>query len=284
MSRSSRPAEWYAFGCSGFGTAHDYLTIRHYILDYNPEVVVMLVCANDYADCSPYLARQEPFQTTFYVNDDGGLVLTPSRAYRPNPIRRILAKSALVRYFWLQNPILPPSRMKPAAGEFVREGAESLATDGANRAEILERHRKTWVLVESLLERCRDECARNGATFAIAVRGNGKIVAAAETGTPYQPVPEERDPLCLGERLLQAGDKMVRPIADRLGIPFLDLTPALVAKVRATGKIHDIPGDGHYSSVGHEAAGEALAVWIETLLDARAGKSSDDGAALKSGE
>jgi lysophospholipase L1-like esterase len=62
------------------------------------------------------------------------------------------------------------------------------------------------------------------------------------------------------------GRDYLAPIATRLEIPYLDLTGALRDEVAATGKAHRFPNDNHFSDVGHDAAGKALAAWAEELL------------------
>ena len=61
------------------------------------------------------------------------------------------------------------------------------------------------------------------------------------------------------------GREQLGPIAERLGIPYLDLTDPLREMVARTGKSHCFPDDYHYGAVGHAAAGEALATFVESI-------------------
>jgi lysophospholipase L1-like esterase len=61
------------------------------------------------------------------------------------------------------------------------------------------------------------------------------------------------------------GREMVAPICGRLAIPYLDLTAALQTEVRRTGRSHTFVDDMHFNAAAHEAAGKALAEWVEGM-------------------
>jgi hypothetical protein len=274
-AQAGRPVQWYAFGVSGFGTAQEYETIRRYVLDYKPDVVILLFVQNDPFDTSPYLVNLEPHVVRYFLDADGNLSLVYPSFGKPSALRRLSARSALVRYLMLQKRLrsrLSPGVRWPVIGGLpVREGTgdfDNPALEGLDRMSMEERQEKTWALIARLFEAARDECRRGGAVFAIAFRGWADEIDAPLRPEPVPPQPKESDPRCLGPRLREMGRERVGPIAARLGIPYLDLTGALRDAVARTGRSHRIPDDGHYSALGHAAAGEALADWVETLRPA----------------
>lgn len=272
MSRPDRPVQWYAFGCSGSGTAQEYLVIGHYVLDYNPDVVVILFMSNDLFDCSPYLARQEPYGARFTLDDQGELVLTPAVRWEPLFHRRLLARSALVRYLYVQRGLFGGHQR--GGGQRRTHVREAIAAGGgvaeAYRGLSLEqRGRRTWELIEAILARAQRECADHRAVLALAWRGSRRRTAAAAAGTTYTPPPKEADPYCVAERSDEIGREFLGPITRRLGIPYLDLTEALIATEREMGRRHFWVDDGHYNEVGHAAAAEAMVEWVEELWATR---------------
>jgi hypothetical protein len=274
-AEAGRPVQWYAFGVSGFGTAQEYETIRRYVLDYRPDVVILLFAQNDPLDTSPYLGNLEPHVVRYVLDADGDLSLVYPSFGKPSALRRLSARSALVRYFVLQKRLrsrLSPGVRWPVVGGLpVREGTGDFnnpVLEGLDRMSLEERQEKTWALIARLFEAARDECRRRGAVFAIAFRGWADEIDAPLRPEPVPLQPNNADPQCLGPRLREMGRERVGPIAARLGIPYLDLTGALRDAVARTGRSHRFPDDGHYSALGHAAAGEALAAWVDTLRPA----------------
>jgi len=158
----------------------------------------------------------------------------------------------------------------PAVGGLpVRENAREFRhsiVDGLPGMSMQERQERTWALIAKLLEASRDECRRRGAVFAIAFRGWGDEIDSPIHAESLAVPPKEADPYCLGSRVREMGREWVAPMASRLGIPYLDLTEDLRTEVARSGRSHRFPDDGHFSAVGHAAAGEALARWVEILL------------------
>ncbi|MCK6456568.1 MAG: hypothetical protein L6Q92_08575 [Phycisphaerae bacterium] len=274
MSRPERPVEWYAFGCSGFGAAQNYNVIRHYALDYQPDVVVMFFTENDVHDCSPYITKLEPYVSSYELDERDELRPILSGEYRPAAWRRIVSRSALVRFAWihLQNKIARSRAPAAEAALILREGAQTLPSSSREKTDARER---SWRLIEKLLTAARDECRRQGATFAVVFRGCRTQLRADFEHRPYVPMPRSEDPWCLGARVGEMGREFIGPICGRLGIPYLDLTDALMQEARQTGRRHDFEGDAHFSPTGHAAAAKAMAAWIEPMLRSDAADRND---------
>jgi hypothetical protein len=284
MSRPDRPVEWYAFGVSGWGTNMHYETIRHYALDYRPDVVVLLFVQNDPFDGSPYIVDPGSYRPLYYLDPGGELVLVQPVYYeRPIYRPRFFTHLALVRYLVHQKLIVARLTQVDRRGvgglPLMADGAapRHVAIPGIESMSRREREARTWQLVEAILRAARDECARRGAVFAVAFRGWMFEIDAPVTGETLTPPPRSEDPFCLGSRVSEMGREQVGPIAERLGIPYLDLTDALRDEVAKSGESHVFPDDLHYNARAHARAGSELAAWAETLL-ARAGARSDGAA------
>lgn len=271
MSRPDCPVEWYAFGCSGFGTTQEYSVIRHYVLDYQPDVVIILFTQNDPLDSSPYLAPIERYVGTYCLNDHGELSALMPAYWKPAPWRRLATRLAVVRYLYLQTRLFQRPRRQPATGEVllreVTAGTRFHRINGLTEMLDEQRREATWELIEKTLAAARDECRRRGSLLALAFRGSPDEIEAPITARPYTPPPRQEDPYCLGARRQHMGREFLAPMARRLGIPYLDLADPLQEAVAKTGQSHRFPDDGHYSGFGHAAAGEALADWMETIWE-----------------
>lgn len=268
MSRPGRPAEWYGFGMAGWGTTQEHQAIEHYVLDYSPDLVILMFVQNDPADCSPYITRIERYEPKFTLDEGGGLALELPR-YKPPAWRgRVAFKSALLRYFFAQKGVW--ERLRGAGhqplGDVPLRGGAGAVDEEAGRDSALSREAKTWLLIEKILEATRDEVHRRGSRFAVVFRGNYRQLDLAVEGKPYEPAPKEKDPYCLHQRFDEMGREFVGPIAARLGIPYLDLTEPLLELVQRTHETFRFPNDNHYNAAAHEVVGGVLARWAESLL------------------
>lgn len=277
MNNSGRKTEWYAFANSGWGTSHEHQLIRHYVLDYQPNLVILFFVQNDPFDFSPYLRPIAASEPRFWLDEEGRLQQMPIGYWEPGALRRFSANFALVRYFVLQKAILGKfGRGAGAPGGFaLREemaGASNAFVPGLDKLDVRARQAKTWELFAALLTSMRDQCRARGAQFAVAYRGDITVIDDAIGGVPRWPAkdipPTDEDPWCLETRYRVMGPEQVSPICERLDIPYLDLTRPLQDAVARTKKSHCFPDNDHFSAAGHEAAGEALAAWAEELLAA----------------
>lgn len=285
MSRPDRPVQWYAFGNSGFGTAQEYETIRHYVLEYHPDVVILFFIQNDPFDCSPYLVQLEPHVPVYTLDSEEKLVLWPPAYWSPSWKGRWALQSALFRYFIAQKDILhrfsTGGKERGIGGLPLREdtgGMYDPRVPGLAGMSVRERQRMTWLLIEKLFTGLRDECRRHGAVFAVAFRGWTPDIEAPRLKPPPAPGPREEDPYCLDQdkRLSEMGRDIVGPMARRLDIPYLDLTDALRAAVARSGQSHTFKQDNHLNAMSHEAAGEAMAAWVDSILASRPASAPAD--------
>lgn len=273
MSRADRPVEWYTFANSGYGTTHEYLLIHHYALDYRPDVVVMLFVANDPVDCSVYLAPQEPWIARMLLGENGSLVYFPPEQYIPSTWKRLSARSALVRYLFIQQRLfdrgaspLPPGQMP------VREQTMTSLANARTKADTLEdRVARTWELIEAVLRQTKKECTERGAEFLLVYQGHRFEMQAAVTGQTYVAPPHDVDPLCVWDRLNEIGRQYLEPITHREGIHYLDLTEPIVKACRESRVRFNFIDDGHFNTFGHRVVGEAMAEKVAEILESRKG-------------
>jgi hypothetical protein len=95
----NRNYEVYGFGISGAPLSQYLLMSRYVKRHFQPEVMVFNVVHNDFRESIRDLVNK-PYFLQLSVKKDG-FFEAPPVPYEPNMIRRILGKSALVRYLWL---------------------------------------------------------------------------------------------------------------------------------------------------------------------------------------
>ncbi len=282
MSTADQPVEWYAFAISGWGTTQQLEVIRHYVMDYAPDRVVLLFVENDPWDSSPYLGTIEPQIATYYLDTADELVLLPPQYWERSWPKRLAMQSALVRYFALQKGWIHSAAAGQANDDGVQRRAAAFAESGHRVPGALDldqsrRAARTWLLIEKTLAAARDVCRAGGAELMVAFRGNLDEIESLVTGDPYVAAPASVDPYCLGARRGEMGREQLAPMLSRLGIPYLDLTDALMAKVSETGRSHVFACDTHYNADAHQAVGQAMAAWVDSTWSERS--ETDDVAA-----
>ncbi len=268
LSIGGRAAEVYPFGCSGYGTAQEYQLIRHYLLDYKPDAIILFFTQNDVYDSSPYLGGIEPSIPAFALDDGDALEPMGAFYWERSSSRRMVAGLALSRYFLIQKRMLEWGALPRGPGGVVRREMSGAGTDRFRGDGMTDRQRgeKSWLLIEKLLAASKAECAESNVPFCVVFRGSLTEIQAAEQGIATTPLPRDRDPFCMDNRINDMGLDFVGPICERLQIPYLDLTADLIAKVRETKRRHNFPDDDHYNTDAHEAAGKAMARWIQELV------------------
>ncbi|MBX3415577.1 MAG: hypothetical protein KF708_23030 [Pirellulales bacterium] len=269
MTTPERPVEWYALGNSGWGSAQQYQVIRHYALDYEPDLVVLLFVENDPYDTSPYLVSIEPQIASYVLGPQDELVYRQPQFWERDFWKRLAMHSDVIRWFVLQRGFLinrnniPDHLNMPLREAALIEHPE--VTDPLLKLPLEEREQLTWKLIEKTIAATAALCEQNGTRLAIAYRGSMLEIEAAREGAIHWKPPVDDDPYCLGPRRFEMGREMVAPICERLGIPYLDLTDALKEAVTREQASHVFPDDPHYNVLGQRVAGETLARWVEAL-------------------
>lgn len=268
MSKPDRPVQWYAFGVSGWGTTHETAAISHYLLEYQPDTVIVMFVQNDPMDSSPFVPPSPSDGPRYHFDENGDLRYEFPPYWQPSTFRRLMARSALVRYFAIQKRILDRWRLRNRQidqGAPLRREAIEAGKNHSGRIAKEKQQEKIWKLIEALLAECKRNCQQRGAQFAVTFRGHYKEIDAMARGEAYESPGAETDPYCMGPRLDEMGREFVEPICRRLGIPYLDLTEALESNLASKGISHHFSDDVHYNAKAHRVVAEALSEWVESL-------------------
>jgi len=251
-----RQVEVLNAGVSGYGTAQELLMLRHYLWDYDPDVVLLaFLSGNDVRNNSRQLDG-DPTRP-YFVLQDGELALDDSFARQPiftSPwIRfkdRLIGSSRLLTllYRWKHRP-------KPAVGTdaLVEPGLDSFIYDEPREP----RHREAWEVTERLIEEMQREAESHGASLVIATLSNGIQV---------HPDPTVRQQFAerLGVADLYYPERRLVALAERLGCRAIVLADRLRQYAEEKGVyLHGFEnatlGQGHWNTEGHHLAGQIIA-------------------------
>jgi hypothetical protein len=240
-STAGPAARVYSFGVSGAPLAH-YLVLADYARHvFHPTTAAVVVVGNDFDES---LRRYKVAPGLWgFAEDSAGRLRLQREDYRPSLWKRLVRRSALVRYLMLNlklEAMIAQWRARPAGG------ADSAAFAGnvravADSARVADSRRA----VDEFLARLPAASGVAPACLAIVIDGVR---------------PQLYDPASI-----LAGDssyfgRMRGYLMDRAheaGFQVVDLQPAFIARYAVMQQRFEYPGDGHWNGRGHEVAADA---------------------------
>lgn len=234
------PVEVYSFGISG-ATLSQYLHMMRYVADtYRPDIYVINIAYNDFQE-SYRSVQAKPFLLQFELDDSGAIVEIPPSAYHPSRLRRVICKSALVRFMAFNLNLL--TEMK---GKLQPDAASIDAPDVAQDEPAA----PLDVLVRYVFENCAAVAEAHGGHLLFIIDGPRAHIYA---GLP----PEDQEQ--------HAYNELVGQTAQALAIPLLDLTDAFATDYAAHQQRFDFLDDSHWNERGHTLVGTTLAATLRAL-------------------
>ena len=248
---SGRDIEVINFGVSGYGTLQELLTLRHYVWQYNPDVVLLAFFTGDDVQNSfrpleqhtlrPFASLRDGelvFDTSFTASPD--YRLGQSWAYRTLDYSRVLQISNQVRKTL-----------------FTKYRNEAQDWDAVYTEPQDPLWREGWAVAEQLLRLMHREVEAEGAQFVVVT-----------LSTPIQAHPDpavRRDYMAkIGVDDLFYPDTRLRNLGQQDGFPVINLAPYLQTYAEAHqvylhGFANTAWGTGHWNAQGHRVAGQRLA-------------------------
>ena len=262
-----KDVEVLGFGVSGFGTGQQLLMLRHYVWDYEPDMVIVLMCPhNDLADNSRQLTNSvvRPF---FSLKDDR---LELDNSFRQHP-SYIYASKASTRFkvacINRSRVLQLYSRVRNGTGR-TKSGDDANSASRNNIENICyvppetTAWRDAWELTERLVVQIHKEVEQRNVPFVLVTGSNGIQV------DPRESVREEFRKQ-LGVTDLFYFERRIQALATRHGIPAIGLSEQM-AQVAQQEQLflHGFPntpkGRGHWNADGHRLAAKLIA---EQLCD-----------------
>jgi len=269
-SLEGRTAEVINFGVSGYGTAQELMTLRYKVWAYQPDLVVLaILTANDLKNNVRAL-EHDPLRPYFVVMDDS-LVLDDSYLREPHYLARRTWRAKLLyslldhlRVLQVVNESRNAIRNLLAQRQEGGAGAEPVAevglTEAIYSAPVSDLWKDAWDVTERLVVQMGHEIRERDAAFLVVTLSNSIQV--------HPDANKRRDFMQrLGVTDFFYPDLRLRSLADRVGIPILNLAPVLQQRAEASGAYYHgfrvgALGTGHWNATGHKVAGQLIAAKV----------------------
>jgi hypothetical protein len=263
------------FGCDGYGTTQELLTLRHWVWRYSPDIVVLgFFNGNDVRNNSVVLEGDKC--RPFFVHKNGKLVLggpfEDSWSFRMHCMMRFESRHSqmlnLIGSGRSQlSHILRGTATKPH-GRVVKplpHRVELGLSDLIYGPPINQVWREAWSVTDDQIDLMNREVTAHGARF---------LVATLATGIQDDPNPEFRAKymrLVHSDNLFYSDDHL-RELGEQRGFAVINLPKPMQEYAEAHQVyLHGFPnsgfGLGHWNVEGHRVAGTLIGERIRQLLD-----------------
>jgi GDSL-like Lipase/Acylhydrolase len=267
---AGRSVEVMNFGVAGYGTAQEWLTLKHDVLAFEPDQVVLaFFTGNDVADNAKGLSH--PLDTRPYYELRGDALLLDSSFVESPTFRDRQGRLASLFYTMQEHSRIVQvgyraSRMLGRALTLSKSEPVSPFNQPGLSANVYlepvnELWKNAWRVTERLLVALKAECEAQGIGFSVVTLSN-----------PPQANPDrvrrsayERK---LGVPDLFYPDRQVAAIGERAGFRVLTLAPIFQSyadehQVLLHGFPNIEPGMGHWNEQGHRLAAKVIAEWLQ---------------------
>ncbi|MHB8971209.1 MAG: hypothetical protein ACYC3X_11710 [Pirellulaceae bacterium] len=257
------------FGVSGFGTAQALEMLRHYVWQYEPDLVLLaFLTGNDISDNSKRLSPDAV--RPYYLLRPPGLVLDQTFQQHPFYLDAQSDFSKL-KVTWI-NRLRVLQVMRQWRAQSRQHSPQSGTTAEPGLSPIFappqdEAWKEAWEITEQLLVLMREEVRAHNAEFLVAVLSNSDQV---------HPDKQRREELQkqLGVADLWYADRRVEDFCRQEGIPVILLAPEMQRYAEQHQVyLHGFPntelGSGHWNADGHALAGKLIAAEIRRRTSVR---------------
>ncbi len=254
------------FGVSGYGTAQALEMLRHYVWDYQPDLVMLeFLAANDVSNNSQQL--QQDRIRPYYTWDGERLVLDNSFLQEPERVRFQTS-----RWIRLKDAVVHHSRVAALIYQWRhRQHVPPPTTDGDEPGLVMDAFRApddpAWSEAWAVTDRLVVEMARQ-----VRARGAEFVVLMANCGVEVDPQDTAREQLMqrLGVSDLLYPERRMAALGAAHDIPVICLAEAMRAysqehQVYLHGFINNGLGTGHWNETGHQVVGELAAAHLTRL-------------------
>ena len=267
-----RQVETINFGVSGFGTAHELLTLRERVWPYSPDMVLLAFFpGNDVRNNSQALEGERG--RAYFSLKDGKLYL--DTAFRDDPefkqTERLFAQRAALQGSRVYQ-LLRRARAGDIARHFHNAPIAAALASGSNAGNKLtepgldeqvfreptdEKWREAWDITDHLVVAASEETRAHGARFLLTVLSTpGTVYPNAQMRARYAE--------SLGVKSLFYPEERLQRVGEQNGIDVLALAPAMQRAadekhVFLHGFANTRPGFGHWNEAGHALAAELIA-------------------------
>jgi GDSL-like Lipase/Acylhydrolase family len=244
FSRSGRAVQVYRFGIGGAPMSQYVNMIEREILDYRPDVIVVLLIHNDFDESFQFV--QGRYTSSFLklrIADGKVLEEIPPIAWQP-ALADWIRRTATARYMYYRWQVRPDN----IRAIFLPSAHANTGRYEANidLTSALGRMPNIVVATDHIFGRMSALARQSGTRLVVAIDGVRSAIYSGGSS----------DALVL--------NSLSADLAARHGITFVDLHPAFQADWAANGKRFEFDADHHWNEHGHAVAAAAIARVLET--------------------
>lgn len=230
--------EVYGFGFSGVPLSQ-YLQMMRYVCKvFASDILIVNIVHNDFL-ASLNGVEGNPHLLTYAQDDDGTTFFeVQPTPYHPDARRRLLAKSAVVRFLYFDLNFMQ------FTFSLFRKPEDSMAVEANIRLDEI----KDWEQLDALTHHIFAEYQH------LAQAHGARLLLVMDT--PRQFIYAGQDPK---QATIYKLDEFARQNADGLDIPFIDMTDTFVADYAAHHHRFEFEHNGHWNAYAHQLVGETIA-------------------------
>ena len=244
--------EVYRFGRSGAHLAQYLNMMRYAKREYTPDIYIILISYNDFLEAirgykSPYTNRYGDFLQFDFNGSEWREVKPKPYSYSPNRVNNILKKSALFR-FLVYN--ISFRKQIDFFWQAIRHRTVDLSTVFHGHVDTRQASDNSSV-IEGLTLFAFSK-------YKETAGDNSRLLLVM--GTDVYAVEQGKDP---HQSEAYALNRMVRIAAERLSIPYLDLTDVFYGDFKRSHAMYTFRCDDHWNEKAHTIVGRAISEFIK---------------------
>ncbi|MCB0404633.1 MAG: SGNH/GDSL hydrolase family protein [Bdellovibrionales bacterium] len=238
----------YSFAMSG-APLSQYLVYADYARSYyRPDALIFVIVGNDFDESLPKYREGNGKRFHYFKEVDGKLSLS-REDYLPSPLRRLLRKSALLRYLYINVHL--PERLANWRAAWASKGtatakAEPQYVGNTSAGVDPERLRLSESVVDKFFEMLPEKSGLDPSHILFVVDGMRPELYSLES---YRSAHESY----FGKMR-----SYFMRAAQQRGYELVDLHSYYAAKHKRTGAKFEFERDAHWNAKGHQTAAEAV--------------------------
>ena len=269
IKNNNAKVEVINFGVTEYSTAQEFLTLKHHVWDYDPDIILLaFFSGNDISDNSKALSNKKYRPFFIYKNND--FVLDNSfRQSKPYLLLKSkigqmavkLSDYSRIVQFLKEIYITQHFRtQKKNRHKEIEDKKDSFNEAGISYNQIYnpiqKQWKEAWIITESIIKLMSDEVKEKGLKF---------IVVTLSTAAQVHPDPSFRKSFVkkINNNDLFYPEKRIKKLGDEKGFLVINLAEkmknyAQKNKIFLHGFANTVMGEGHWNLDGHKIASQII--------------------------
>ena len=269
IKTNNKKVEIINFGVTEYSTAQEFLTLRHHVWDYKPDIILLaFFSGNDISDNSKILSNKN--YRPFFINKNNDLVLDNSfRKSKPylllkSQIGQVAIKlsdySRIVQFLKEIYVNQYFKKQRKNRNKEIDNKKNSFNEAGINYNQIYypiqKKWKEAWIITELIIKLMNEEIKEKGSKF---------IVVTLSTSAQVHPDPSFRKSFIetLNNNDLFYPDKRIKKLGDEAGFLVINLANKMKNyaeenQIFLHGFNNTVMGEGHWNFAGHEIASQII--------------------------